>query len=186
MNRLAGTILILFSTGALALTPVEPPMLKLEVTSGRLPPVQKRLPQPPLVVQVRNAPVTVQNVVTYDVVVAVANPDLALKPGMTATVTITTGHRDDVLRAPLRALSFNPAANGAASRTPRRSDEPVVWRLAADGSLERVAVDTGLRDDQFVEIEGGELAAGDQLVVAMKRAPDKPQGVRIPGQPRFR
>jgi peptide/nickel transport system substrate-binding protein len=54
MNRLAGTILILFSTGVLALTPVEPPMLKLEVTSGRLPPIQKRLPQPPLVVQVQN------------------------------------------------------------------------------------------------------------------------------------
>jgi HlyD family secretion protein len=59
------------------------------------------------VVQVRNAPVTLQNVVTYDVVIAVNNPDLALKPGMTATVTITTGQRDDVLRVALRALSFS-------------------------------------------------------------------------------
>src|SRR5215468_4784246 len=60
------------------------------------------------VVQVRNAPVTVQNVVTYDVVIAVDNLDLALKPGMTAAVTVTTGERNDVLRVPLRALSFNP------------------------------------------------------------------------------
>src|SRR5215468_6728253 len=61
-----------------------------------------------VVVQVRNAPVTVQNVVTYDVVIAVDNPELALKPGMTAAVTVTTGERNDVLRVPLRALSFNP------------------------------------------------------------------------------
>lgn len=138
------------------------------------------------VVQVRNAPVTVQNVVTYDVVVAVANPDLLLKPGMTASVTITTGHRDDVLRAPLRALSFNPNHSDAtATRTPRRADAPAIWRLAADGTLERVEVQTGLRDEQYVEIDGG-LAAGDQVAVALRRAPEKPQAMRIPGQPRFR
>jgi HlyD family secretion protein len=138
------------------------------------------------VVQVRNAPVTVLNVVTYDVVVAVANPDLALKPGMTATVIITTGHRDDVLRAPLRALSFKPThSDGTAPRTPRRDDAPAVWRLAADGQLERVTVQTGLRDEQYVEIDGG-LAAGEQVAVALRRAPEKPQAMRIPGQPRFR
>jgi HlyD family secretion protein len=139
------------------------------------------------VVQVRNAPVTVQNVVTYDVVVAVANPDLALKPGMTATVTITTGHRDDVLRAPLRALSFNPpAADGAGNRTPRRDDTQAVWRLAPNGSLQRVPVQTGLRDEQFVEIETSELAPGDEIAIALRKAPDKPQQMQIPGRPRFR
>jgi multidrug efflux pump subunit AcrA (membrane-fusion protein) len=58
--------------------------------------------------QVRNAPLNVANVVTYDVVVAVDNSDLALKPGMTATVSITTQRRDDVVRIPLRALRFKP------------------------------------------------------------------------------
>src|SRR5207244_5267640 len=64
------------------------------------------------VAQVRNAPITVQNVVTYDVVVAVDNPGLALKPGMTANVSITTAKRDQALRIPVRALRFRPAGAG--------------------------------------------------------------------------
>ena len=49
------------------------------------------------VVQVRNAPITVQNVVTYDTVIGVNNADLKLKPGMTANVSIIIAHRDDVV-----------------------------------------------------------------------------------------
>src|SRR5207244_11430788 len=60
------------------------------------------------VAQVRNAPITVQNVVTYDVVIAVDNPGLELKPGMTANVSITTAKRDQALRIPVRALRFHP------------------------------------------------------------------------------
>jgi HlyD family secretion protein len=61
--------------------------------------------------QVRNAPQTVQNVVTYDAVVDVENPDLALKPGMTATVTFIYAERDDTLRVPNAALRFRPPDN---------------------------------------------------------------------------
>jgi HlyD family secretion protein len=104
---------------------------------------------------------------------------------MTATVTITTAHRDDVLRLPLRALSFNPAPTDGAP-TPRRDGAPVVWRLARDGTLERVEVQTGLRDEQWVEIAAGALAAGDQVAVALRRTPVKREPMRIPGQPRFR
>jgi HlyD family secretion protein len=60
--------------------------------------------------QIRNAPQTVQNVVTYDAVVDVANPDLKLKPGMTANVTFIYADKDDVLRVPNAALRFNPPA----------------------------------------------------------------------------
>ncbi len=56
------------------------------------------------VVQVRNAPITVQNVVTYDTVIGVSNPDLKLKPGMTANVSIVAAHRDDALKIPNAAL----------------------------------------------------------------------------------
>jgi HlyD family secretion protein len=56
--------------------------------------------------QVRNAPQTVQNVVTYDAVVDVQNPDLALKPGMTATVTFIYAQRDDAIRVPNAAIRF--------------------------------------------------------------------------------
>ena len=51
---------------------------------------------------------SVQNVVTYDVVLDVDNSDLALRPGMTATVTLVTGTKADVLKVPLRALRFRP------------------------------------------------------------------------------
>src|ERR671922_568099 len=61
------------------------------------------------VVQVRNAPITVQNVVTYDAVVEVPNPDLKLKPGMTANVTFLIAERSNVLKVPNAALRFQPA-----------------------------------------------------------------------------
>jgi HlyD family secretion protein len=60
--------------------------------------------------QIRNAPQTVQNVVTYDAVIDVANPDLKLKPGMTANCTFVYAQRDDVLRLPNAALRFRPTA----------------------------------------------------------------------------
>ena len=58
--------------------------------------------------QIRNAPQTVQNVVTYDAVIDVLNPELKLKPGMTATVTFVHAEKDDVLRVANAALRFRP------------------------------------------------------------------------------
>jgi HlyD family secretion protein len=72
------------------------------------------------VVQVRNAPITVQNVVTYDTVIGVSNADLKLKPGMTANVSVVVAHRDNVLLIKNAALRFRPPdATPAASATPR-------------------------------------------------------------------
>ena len=127
------------------------------------------------VAQVRNAPITVQNVVTYDVVVAVDNSDLELKPGMTATVTITTAQRDAVLRIPLRALRFHPDRKPEASETPgpqRRSAQGAmaVWVLQPDGSARKVEVKTGVRSDQYAELVSGDLHDGDQLAVAFASA----------------
>src|SRR2546429_2787263 len=67
------------------------------------------------VVQVRNAPITVQNVVTYDTVIGVSNPDLKLKPGMTANVSILIAHRDNVLQIKNAALRYRPADAGPPS-----------------------------------------------------------------------
>jgi HlyD family secretion protein len=61
------------------------------------------------VVQIRNSPVTVQNVVTYDTVVGVTNADFKLKPGMTATLSIITAQRANVLKIPNAALRFKPS-----------------------------------------------------------------------------
>ena len=71
---------------------------------------------------IRNAPQMVQNVVTYDAVIDVANPDLKLKPGMTATVSIVTDRRRDVIAVPNTALRFRP--EGAPPVTARRAS----WR----------------------------------------------------------
>lgn len=60
------------------------------------------------VVQVRNAPITVQNVVTYDTVIGVTNPELKLKPGMTANVSIIVAHKDNVLQIKNAALRYRP------------------------------------------------------------------------------
>jgi HlyD family secretion protein len=135
------------------------------------------------VTQVRNAPVTVQNVVTYDVVIGVDNADLALKPGMTATVLITTAEATDVLRLPLRALTFKPELDGGGA-APR--DGAVVWRVRPDNTLERVPVETGLRDDTHVEIRADALQAGDPIAVALQKPVDEPEEVNIPGIPRRR
>ncbi len=66
------------------------------------------------VMQVRNSPITVQSVVTYDTVIEVSNPDLKLKPGMTANVSIITARRENVLKLPNAALRFRPPEVAAA------------------------------------------------------------------------
>src|SRR5437867_7496205 len=114
---------------------------------------------PGTVAQVRNAPLTVQNVVTYDVLIAVDNSELELKPGMTATVTITTDQRDNVLRIPLRALRFRPELGAEAVRdTPAES--ATVWVVEPDGQLQRVAVQTGIQTEQYAEVVAGDLREG--------------------------
>jgi len=119
-----------------------------------------------VVTQVRQAPQTVQNVVTYDIIVNTDNHELLLKPGMTATTRIVTEQRDDVLRVPDQALRFMPA--GAAGGAPANPAAARVWVLR-DGRPQAVAVTTGLDDDSFSEITGGELKQGDAVIVGEKR-----------------
>src|SRR5213596_3326009 len=130
------------------------------------------------VVQVRNAPITVQNVVTYDTVIAVSNPDLKLKPGMTANVSIIVAHRDQVLQIKNAALRYRPAdatpsetrstssPSGARSRgeRERRGGERTVYVLS--GSRPRsVQIKTGISDGIVTEVLDG-LKEGDRVVTA--------------------
>ncbi len=121
------------------------------------------------VTQVRQSPQTVQNVVTYDVVVTVDNADLALKPGMTAATRIITDQRADVLRVPSQALRYTPTSargtrpSGASSRT-RPAEQARVWVLR-DGKPVRVAFTPGLDDDTYTEVVKGEFNPGDQIIV---------------------
>jgi HlyD family secretion protein len=126
------------------------------------------------VTQVRQSPQTVQNVVTYDVVVSVENADLALKPGMTAANRIITDQRTDVLRVPSQALRYAPVTAGATRRngTSGRTGPATqarVWVLR-DGKPVRVAVTAGLDDDTYTEIVKGEINPGDQVIIAEQRS----------------
>jgi len=124
--------------------------------------------------QVRNAPLNVQNVITYNVVITASNTDLALRPGMTANVEIVTGRRDDVLRVPTAALRFRPPADepGAPVTTPQGGGAQV-WRLA-DGRPSSVAVEAGLADESYTEVLSGQLAEGDHVIVATARSKTEP------------
>jgi HlyD family secretion protein len=134
--------------------------------------------------QVRNAPVTVQNVVTYDVLIAVDNPGGRLKPGMTANATITTATRDDVLRLPTAALRFRPPADatgaGANAAGPP-GGRHTVWVAGADGALRPVEVDVGIADERFTQITAG-LVEGDRVVTGVVRTA---QGDAVPPRSPF-
>ncbi|HZP44803.1 MAG TPA: efflux RND transporter periplasmic adaptor subunit [Candidatus Binataceae bacterium] len=118
------------------------------------------------VVQVRQAPITVQNVVTYDVVVGVANPDLRLMPGMTANITIVSERRNDALRVPLRALAFSPRQRG---RHPDSADNdqiqraPRIW-IEQGGRIHPVNITRGIDDGNYVEVLSGDVKPGDAIV----------------------
>ena len=139
------------------------------------------------VVQVRNAPITVQNVVTYDTVIGVSNPDLKLKPGMTANVSIIVEHKDNVVQIKNAALRYRPAeavpaemssskaaSGGPTSRTPggaqrgagreRRPSERTVYVLSG-GQPNPVQIKTGISDGVVTEVIEG-LKEGDRVVTA--------------------
>jgi len=117
--------------------------------------------------EVRNAPITVQNVVTYDVVVQVGNPDLKLKPGMTANVSIILEDKKGVLRVPNGALRFRPSEKSrekAEQKGPTEQKGAAVWVLE-DKTPKRVAVKAGISDGNYTEVLSGDLKEGDGVIV---------------------
>ena len=142
------------------------------------------------IAQIRNAAQTVQNVVTYNALVDVANDDLKLRPGMTANTTVIYAEKDDVLAVPNGALRFRPppemtpsasaSASAAGSGRGRggwgggrgagtgqaRSEGPEsksVW-VMRDGRPQSITIQTGLSDGTNTEVVGGELAEGDLVI----------------------
>jgi len=150
------------------------------------------------VTQVRNAPQTVQNVVTYDVVVSVENTDLALKPGMTANLSIVNASRDDVLKVPLAALRFRPpAANKdgkmrsagldgtrtGARRTGEQKEEEIrrVWTQTSAQEITAVPVKIGISDDTYAELLEGNLNEGDKVITGIRTENDNTAQPTLPG-----
>jgi len=127
------------------------------------------------VAQVRNAPMTVSNVVTYDVVIKVDNPELKLKPGMTANTTIVTASRKNALRIPNAALRFVPE-----NEENRKSFQKgySVWTLK-DKEPSRVPVKIGISDDSFTELVEGELKEGQELIISSLDKKGQGRGPRM-------
>ena len=128
------------------------------------------------------------NVVTYEVVISAPNPDLKLKPGLTATVSIYTLEKNNVLTIPPKALKFMPdqalaEANGIVLK-PIHVDnsalQKTVW-VKNGQTLEEKEVQTATATTSLLEITGG-LAEGDEIVVAMEQSGKKAMGIPQPGE----
>jgi HlyD family secretion protein len=122
------------------------------------------------VTSIREAPINVANVITYDAVIGVSNLDLKLFPGMTANVKILVDQRPNVLRVPNAALRYHPAsetapAGGKGGRKGGAAEE-AVWTLNADNKPQRVVVATGESDGTYTEVTKGDLKDGDRVILA--------------------
>jgi len=130
--------------------------------------------------EVRNAPIIVQNVVTYDVVILVGNKDLKLKPGMTANVSVMIAHRNGVLKIPNAALRFRPVSakmESGKSGPPQKAGERVkpaegdqgrpgrVWVVSPEGKPASVSITLGITDGTSSEVIGGNLQEGGEVIV---------------------
>ncbi len=110
---------------------------------------------------VRNAPITVQNVVTYDVVVKVDNSELKLKPGMTANVSIIYSDKKGVLKIPNAALRFRPSEKAKVAADQKGS---AVWILEIK-KPKRFKIKTGISDGNFTEVVSGDVTEGQDIIV---------------------
>ena len=127
--------------------------------------------------QIRLNPTTLQNVVTYDVVIDVANPELKLLPGMTAYVDIVLEERSNVLLVPNAALRFKPTiakdkkavtANTDTVKTGRKGGRSGMAKVytVVQGELKDIKFKTGISDGKFTEVLGDELKDGVSVVVS--------------------
>lgn len=124
-----------------------------------------------VVLQVRNAAVTTQNVVTYDTVLNVENPEGKLRPGMTANVLILIVHRSNVVAVPNEALRFRPSTAPSAATNVKVST--VEARLGAavyvpqGRGASRVSIRIGVTDGNMTEVEG--LEPGREVIIDVAR-----------------
>jgi len=154
------------------------------------------------VVQIRKAAQVLQNVVTYDVVMSAANPELKLLPGMTANVKVVTDQKADVLRIPNAALRFRPPGSES-ERGPRSAPavQPVggpgapgsargaglqgrAWVLGEDGKPQPLSLKLGISDGTLTEVLSDTLKDQREVIVGLGGPGDR--GARPAGGPRLR
>ena len=152
--------------------------------------------------EIRNAPIIVQNVVTYDVVILVGNKDLKLKPGMTANVSVMIAHREGVLKIPNAALRFRPesakkeSGKGGPPQKPSERVKPAegdqgrpgkVWVLSPEGKPTPVSITLGITDGTSSEVMGGNLQEGAEVIIeGNSNKKGQSQSGSVPFMPRMR
>ncbi|MGB5434833.1 MAG: efflux RND transporter periplasmic adaptor subunit [Maribacter sp.] len=130
-----------------------------------------------IVTQVRLDPTVTSNVVTYTVVIKADNPDLKLKPGLTATISIYTLELKDVLTAEAKAVNFKPNVQTLAEYNAQHNlpntdngtshENITLWVLGANGAITSKAVTLGASDGVNVQIVSG-VTDGEKLVYSLK------------------
>jgi HlyD family secretion protein len=141
------------------------------------------------VAQVRNAPLNVQNVVSYDAVISVDNSELKLKPGMTANVSVLVAQRSNTLKIPNSALRFRPGGDRAQGGKPgqkRSGERPAQGQrtvhLLKDGQPAPVPVRAGITDGVFTEILEG-LTEKDGVITGIAQPPPSTAGAQGASSP---
>lgn len=167
------------------------------------------------VLQVRNAAIMVQNVVTYDAVVGVDNKELLLKPGMTANVEFLVNRKTDIVKIPNAALRFRPpsdkpqtqvaasgqpagpggggagrggnrnAGQGSRSRGEGRGNREATIYVLRDQKATPVRVRLGISDGTSTEVVAGELKEGEQVILTMSGSGSQARSATPPGGRRF-
>ena len=144
-----------------------------------------------IVKQVRLNAVTTQNVVTYDVVVTVDNPDEILAPGMTAYVNVVTAEKKDILLLPNAALRYKPTTldtkkvEGAQkqfdmkSKKEKKDSNTGTVYVLENGEPKAIKISVGITDNRFCEVISDTLKVGDKIILEET----KPNSNKINGSP---
>jgi HlyD family secretion protein len=126
------------------------------------------------VVQVRMAATSVQNVVTFPVIIQAANPNKRLFPGMTANLAIETGRAEDILKIPSAALRFNPPDETQSADEDKglkkKAAGPAVWLVGPDNKPERIKIKQKLSDGTMVGVEADQDLLGREVIVGLQTA----------------
>jgi HlyD family secretion protein len=144
--------------------------------------------------QVRFAPKEEQNVVTYATVIEVANPDLSLRPGMTATVSIITNEKKNALRVETIALRFKADPDDedmsqftkGERATPNDEErlldvQQSLWIVNSAGDVKRTLIKTGISDGRYTEVTGGALKEGERIIMGYASQGEQADSSQRPG-----
>jgi HlyD family secretion protein len=126
------------------------------------------------VVQVRMSATSVQNVVTFPVIIEADNPNKRLFPGMTANLAVETGRAEQVLKVPAAALRFTPVdlaqSNDEDKGTRKKGGGAAVWLLDKDNQPERIKIKQKISDGTMIGVESEQDLVGREVIIGTQTA----------------